>query len=181
MKDILNVFNNKNNMEVKREIIKKNYTMTKSKSAVQKNKANTDKVFKAIMDKLASLNQQNENKGQVKSVKDGVAQISGLRSVKVGEIIEFSSKRGQKTTYGMALNLEKKSVGCVIFGEDRQIKQNDLVIGRGRLLDIEINKNVLGRALNALGHPIDGKGKIASSKIRIKVERKAPVLLLESL
>ena len=97
-------------MEVKGLVSKKNYTMTKNKSAV-KNKANNDKVFKLIMDKLANLNQQNENKGQVKSVKDGVAQIAGLRSVKVGEIIEFSSKRGQKITYG---DLGKKSVGCVI-------------------------------------------------------------------
>ncbi|RYE16863.1 MAG: F0F1 ATP synthase subunit alpha, partial [Sphingobacteriaceae bacterium] len=125
----------------------------------------------------SNFNKENENKGQVKSVKDGVAQISGLKAIKVGEIIEFASKAGQKTTYGMALNLEKKSVGCVIFGDDRQIKQNDLVIGRGRLLDIEINKNVLGRVVDALGHPIDGKGKIPSVKTRIKVERKAPGII----
>eukprot|EP01110_Echinostelium_bisporum_P001701 TRINITY_DN13_c0_g2_i3.p1 TRINITY_DN13_c0_g2~~TRINITY_DN13_c0_g2_i3.p1 ORF type:complete len:416 (-),score=15.09 TRINITY_DN13_c0_g2_i3:198-1445(-) len=166
--------NLENNMGAKGLV--KNYTMAKTKPAV-KNKVQNDKVFKLVIDKLANLNKQSENKGQVKSVKDGVAQITGLRSVKVGEIIEFSSKRGQKATYGMALNLEKKTVGCVIFGEDREIKQNDIVIGRGRLLDIEINKNVLGRAVNALGHPIDGKGKITSAKVRIKVERKAPGII----
>ena len=91
--------------------------------------------------------------GQVLSVGDGIARVYGLDNVQAGEMVEFSG--GIK---GMALNLENDNVGVVIFGDDRSIKEGDVVKRTGAIVDTPVGKNLLGRVVDALGNPIDGKG-----------------------
>ena len=97
--------------------------------------------------------------GQVLSVGDGIARVYGLDSVRAGEMVEFPG--GIK---GMALNLEKDNVGVVIFGEDRTIKEGDTVKRTGSIVDVPVGKGLLGRVVDALGNPIDGKGPIKADK-----------------
>ena len=109
--------------------------------------------------------------GQVLSVGDGVARIYGLDNVQAGEVVEFPG--GIK---GMALNLEVDNVGVVIFGEDRGIKEGDTVKRTGEIVDVPVGRGLLGRVVDALGNPIDGKGPIESSERR-RVEVKAPGII----
>jgi len=109
--------------------------------------------------------------GQVISVGDGVARIYGLDQVQAGEMVEFPG--GVK---GMALNLETDNVGVVIFGDDRDIKEGDIVKRTGAIVDVPVGKGLLGRVVDALGNPIDGKGPIAGSDRR-RVEVKAPGII----
>jgi len=109
--------------------------------------------------------------GQVLSVGDGVARIYGLDNVQAGEMVEFPG--GIK---GMALNLEVDNVGVVIFGEDRGIKEGDTVKRTGEIVDVPVGRGLLGRVVDALGNPIDGKGPIESSERR-RVEVKAPGII----
>src|SRR5213079_364171 len=90
--------------------------------------------------------------GQVLSVGDGIARVYGLDSVKAGEMVEFPG--GIK---GMALNLESDNVGVVIFGEDRTIREGDTVKRTGAIVDVPVGKGLLGRVVDGLGNPIDGK------------------------
>ncbi len=106
--------------------------------------------------------------GQVLSVGDGIARIWGLDSVQAGEMVEFPG--GIK---GMALNLEDDNVGVVIFGDDRSIREGDTVKRTGAIVDVPVGKELLGRVVDGLGQPIDGKGGIAGAK-RARVEVKAP-------
>ena len=106
--------------------------------------------------------------GQVVSVGDGVATIYGLENIQAGEMVEFDG--GLK---GMALNLETDSVGVVIFGDDRTVKEGDQVKRTGSIIDVPVGEELLGRVVDALGNPIDGKGPIKSKK-RSRVEVKAP-------
>ncbi|QQQ17274.1 F0F1 ATP synthase subunit alpha [Brevundimonas vitis] len=110
--------------------------------------------------------------GQVLSVGDGIARIHGLDNVQAGEMIEFP-KAGVK---GMALNLERDNVGAVIFGEDRQIAEGDEVRRLGEIVDVPVGKGLLGRVVNPLGEPIDGKGPIVSTERR-RVDVKAPGII----
>ncbi len=109
--------------------------------------------------------------GQVLSVGDGVARVHGLDNVQAGEMVEFPG--GIK---GMALNLESDNVGVVIFGEDRDIKEGDTVKRTGAIVEVPIGKGLLGRVVDALGNPIDGKGPIEGSEMR-RVELKAPGIM----
>src|SRR3982751_547802 len=109
--------------------------------------------------------------GQVVSVGDGVARVYGLDQVRAGEMVEFPG--GIK---GMALNLEADNVGVVIFGDDRSIKEGDLVKRTGAIVEVPIGKALLGRVVDALGEPIDGKGPIKDAK-RTRVEVKAPGII----
>ncbi len=109
--------------------------------------------------------------GQVISVGDGVARVYGLDNVRAGELVEFES--GVK---GMALNLEKDNVGIVIFGDDRQIKEGETVKRTNSIVDVPIGKALLGRVVDPLGNPIDGKGAIDATERR-KVEVKAPGII----
>tara|TARA_B100000686_G_scaffold351489_1_gene450436 strand:- start:650 stop:2194 length:1545 start_codon:yes stop_codon:yes gene_type:complete len=109
--------------------------------------------------------------GQVVSVGDGVARVHGLDKVKMGEMVEFPG--GIK---GMALNLEEDNVGIVIFGSDRDIKEGDTVRQTGDIVDVPVGKELLGRVVDALGNPIDGKGPIKAKK-RARVEQKAPGII----
>src|ERR1041385_3502270 len=106
--------------------------------------------------------------GQVLSVGDGIARVYGLDNVQAGEMVEFPG--GIK---GMALNLEADNVGVVIFGDDRSIKEGDLVKRTGAIVEVPVGKALLGRVVDALGEPIDGKGPIKDAK-RTRVEVKAP-------
>ena len=109
--------------------------------------------------------------GQVVSVGDGVARVYGLDNVKAGEMVEFSN--GIK---GMALNLETDNVGVVIFGDDRDIKEGDIVRQTGEIVSVPVGKGLLGRVVDGLGNPIDGKGPIKSEETR-RVDVKAPGII----
>jgi F-type H+/Na+-transporting ATPase subunit alpha len=109
--------------------------------------------------------------GQVLSVGDGIARIYGLDNVQAGELVEFPGG-----TKGMALNLETDNVGVVIFGSDREISEGDTVKRTGSIVDTPIGPELLGRVVDALGNPIDGKGPI-KSKARARVDVKAPGIL----
>ena len=109
--------------------------------------------------------------GQVLSVGDGVARVYGLDNVRAGEMVEFPG--GIK---GMALNLESDNVGIVIFGEDRSIKEGDTVKRTGAIVEVPTGKGLLGRVVDGLGNPIDGKGPITDAKMQ-RVEVKAPGII----
>ena len=109
--------------------------------------------------------------GQVLSVGDGIARIFGLQNVMAGELVEFPSAGVR----GMALNLETDNVGVVIFGDDRFIREGDTVSRTGRIVDVPVGKGLLGRVVDALGNPIDGKGPIEGP--RSLVEVKAPGII----
>jgi F-type H+-transporting ATPase subunit alpha len=109
--------------------------------------------------------------GQVLSVGDGIARIYGLDNVQAGEMVEFPGG-----TRGMALNLESDNVGVVIFGTDRDIKEGDTVKRTGAIVDVPVGKGLLGRVVDALGNPIDGKGPIKSDE-RKRVDIKAPGII----
>jgi F-type H+-transporting ATPase subunit alpha len=109
--------------------------------------------------------------GQVLSVGDGIARVHGLDNVQAGEMVEFPG--GIK---GMALNLEVDNVGVVIFGSDASIKEGDTVKRTGDIVDVPVGRGLLGRVVDALGNPIDGKGPIESTERRL-VEVKAPGII----
>jgi F-type H+-transporting ATPase subunit alpha len=109
--------------------------------------------------------------GQVLEVGDGIARAFGLENVQAGELLEFDSG-----VQGMALNLENDNVGIVIFGDDTKIKEGDSVKRTRRIVDVPIGKALLGRVVDALGNPIDGRGEI-KTKERGKVEVKAPGII----
>ena len=106
--------------------------------------------------------------GQVLSVGDGVARVHGLDNVQAGEMVEFPGG-----IRGMALNLESDNVGIVIFGDDRDIKEGDTVKRTGTIVDVPVGRGLLGRVVDALGNPIDGKGALADVE-RKRVDVKAP-------
>src|SRR4051795_6728027 len=106
--------------------------------------------------------------GQVLSVGDGIARVYGLDNVQAGEMVAFEN--GVK---GMALNLEVDNVGIVIFGSDREIKEGDTVKRTGAIVEVPVGMGLLGRVVDALGNPIDGKGPIEASERR-RVDVKAP-------
>jgi F-type H+-transporting ATPase subunit alpha len=109
--------------------------------------------------------------GTVLSVGDGIARAYGLDKVQAGEMVEF-----ENGTRGMALNLESDNVGIVIFGADREIKEGQTVKRTGAIVDVPVGKGLLGRVVDALGNPIDGKGPIVAEK-RARVDVKAPGII----
>ena len=126
-----------------------------------------------IKDQIANFGTDSEvsEVGQVLSVGDGVARVYGLDSVKAGEMVEFPGG-----IQGMALNLEADNVGVVIFGEDREIGEGDTVKRTGRIVEVPVGDALLGRVVDGLGNPLDGKGPIAASESR-RVEVKAPGII----
>ena len=109
--------------------------------------------------------------GQVLSVGDGIARIYGLDNVQAGEMVEFPG--GMR---GMALNLEMDNVGAVLFGDDRGVKEGDVVKRTGAIVDVPVGKGLLGRVVDPLGNPIDGKGPIEADERR-RVDVKAPGII----
>ena len=130
-------------------------------------------ISKVIKDQIASFGTEAQvsEVGSVLSVGDGIARIHGLDQVQAGEMVEFSN--GVK---GMALNLEADNVGVVIFGSDAEIKEGDVVKRTGTIVDVPVGKGLLGRVVDALGNPIDGKGPIKAAS-RQRVEVKAPGII----
>jgi len=106
--------------------------------------------------------------GTILTVGDGIARVYGLDGAMAGELLEFPHE-----VMGMALNLEEDNVGVVLFGEDSELKEGDLVKRTGRIADVPVGKALLGRVVNALGQPIDGKGPVVSDDRR-RIEIKAP-------
>ena len=106
--------------------------------------------------------------GTVLYVGDGIARVHGLSNVRATELVEFSHD-----IMGMALNLEEDIVGCVLFGDDTLIHEGDQVKRTGRIVEVPVGEELLGRVVNPLGQPIDGKGEI-NAKQTSPVERKAP-------
>jgi len=130
-------------------------------------------ISKVIKDQIANFgtDAQVSEVGSVLSVGDGIARIHGLDKVQAGEMVEFAN--GVK---GMALNLEADNVGVVIFGSDAEIREGDTVKRTGTIVDVPVGKGLLGRVVDGLGNPIDGKGPIVADK-RMRVEVKAPGII----
>ena len=130
-------------------------------------------ISKVLKDQIANFGTEAEvsEVGTVLSVGDGIARVYGLDQVQAGEMVEFPG--GVK---GMALNLETDNVGIVIFGDDRGIREGDTVKRTGDIVDVPVGKGLLGRVVDALGNPIDGKGPI-DSDTRQRVEVKAPGII----
>ena len=113
--------------------------------------------------------------GTVLTVGDGIARIHGLSSAMAGELVELIGSGGE-SLYGLVLNLESDNVGCAIFGDTSVIKEGDLVKRTGRIMDVPVGEAAVGRVVNALGLPVDGKGPI-DTKERRRVEVKAPGII----
>jgi F-type H+/Na+-transporting ATPase subunit alpha len=130
-------------------------------------------ISRVIKDQIASFGTEAEvsETGQVLSVGDGIARIHGLDNVQAGEMVAFANG-----VQGMALNLEADNVGVVIFGSDSEIKEGDVVKRTGTIVDVPVGKGLLGRVVDGLGNPIDGKGPIVSDQ-RSRVEVKAPGII----
>jgi len=135
---------------------------------------NPSEVIKILKEQIKKFGEKAEisEVGQVLSVGDGIARVYGLDNVQAGEMVEFSG-----SIKGMALNLEKDNVGVVIFGEDRSIKEGDVVKRTGAIVDAPVGKNLLGRVVDALGNPIDGKGDLDKKLKRMRVDVKAPGII----
>ena len=130
-------------------------------------------ISRVIRDQIASFGTEAEvsEVGQVLSVGDGIARIHGLDNVQAGEMVAFANG-----VQGMALNLEADNVGVVIFGSDAEIKEGDTVKRTGTIVDVPVGKGLLGRVVDGLGNPIDGKGPIEATERR-RVEVKAPGII----
>ncbi len=130
-------------------------------------------ISKVIKDQIANFGTEAtvSEVGSVLSVGDGIARIHGLDKVQAGEMVEFANG-----VQGMALNLEADNVGVVIFGADTEIKEGDIVKRTGTIVDVPVGKGLLGRVVDGLGNPIDGKGPIEATERR-RVESKAPGII----
>ena len=134
---------------------------------------NPSEITKLLKDQIKNFGEKAEVSeiGKVLSVGDGIARVYGLDNVQAGEMVEFED--GSK---GMALNLENDNVGVVIFGDDRKIKEGDTIKRTNAIVDVPVGKELLGRVVDGLGNPIDGKGPIQSSEKR-RIELKAPGII----
>ena len=134
---------------------------------MQLNPAEISDLIKA---KIANLNVDTElrTRGTVMSVTDGIVRVHGLSDVMQGEMLEFPGN-----TFGLAMNLERDSVGAVILGESEHIKEGDEVTCTGRILEVPVGRELIGRVVDALGRPIDGKGPINAAQTA-SVEKIAP-------
>jgi len=134
---------------------------------------NPSEVTKLLKDQIKNFGEKAEisEVGNILSVGDGIARVYGLDNVQAGEMVEFED--GSK---GMALNLESDNVGVVIFGDDRNIKEGDTIKRTKAIVDVPVGKELLGRVVDGLGNPIDGKGPL-SAKNRKRVEVKAPGII----
>ena len=135
---------------------------------------NPSEITKLLKEQIKNFGEKAEISeiGKVLSVGDGIARIYGLDNVEAGEMVEFDD--GSK---GMALNLESDNVGVVIFGDDRKIKEGSTVKRTGSIVDAPVGKELLGRVVDGLGNPIDGKGSLGDKVKRQRVEVKAPGII----
>ncbi|MCL4747470.1 MAG: F0F1 ATP synthase subunit alpha, partial [Burkholderiaceae bacterium] len=134
---------------------------------MQLNPAEISELLKTRIRNL-EVSADTRNQGTVVSVTDGICRIHGLSDVMQGEMIEFPGG-----TYGLALNLERDSVGSVVLGEYEHISEGDTVKSTGRILEVPVGPELIGRVVNSLGQPIDGKGAI-EAKMTDVIEKVAP-------
>lgn len=137
-------------------------------------KINPSEITDILKDQIKNFGTEVEvsEVGQVLTVGDGIARVYGLDNVQAGEMVQFS-----EGTKGMALNLETENVGVVIFGDDSKIKEGDIVKRTGTIVDVAVGKSLLGRVVDGLGNPIDGKGPLDKNVERKRVEIKAPGII----
>ena len=130
-------------------------------------KINPSEITDILKDQIKNFGTEVEvsEVGQVLTVGDGIARVYGLDNVQAGEMVQFS-----EGTKGMALNLETENVGVVIFGDDSKIKEGDIVKRTGTIVDVAVGKSLLGRVVDGLGNPIDGKGPIDKNAERKRVD-----------
>ena len=133
-------------------------------------KLSATEISELIRERIESFEIRTETRteGSVVTLTDGIARVHGLSDVMQGEMIEFPGN-----TYGLALNLERDAVGAVVLGDYRHISEGDVVRCTGRILEVPVGRGVLGRVVNALGEPIDGRGPI-EAEARLPIEQIAP-------
>ena len=139
---------------------------------MQLNPAEISELIKSRIEGLGASTDV-RNQGTVVSVSDGIVRIHGLSDVMQGEMLEFPAGKDGQPSYGLALNLERDSVGAVILGEYEHISEGDTVKCTGRILEVPVGPELIGRVVNALGQPIDGKGPI-NAKMTDVIEKVAP-------
>src|SRR5258707_13240670 len=139
---------------------------------MQLNPAEISELIKSRIEGLGASSDI-RNQGTVVSVTDGICRVHGLSDAMQGEMLEFPATAAGVPTYGLALNLERDSVGAVILGEYEHISEGDIVKCTGKILSVPIGPELLGRVVNSLGAPIDGKGPI-NAKLTDVVEKVAP-------
>ena len=135
---------------------------------------NPSEITKLLKEQIKNFGEKAEVSeiGKVLSVGDGIARVYGLDNVQAGEMVEF-----EDSSKGMALNLESDNVGVVIFGDDTKIKEGSTVKRTGSIVDSPVGKELLGRVVDGLGNPIDGKGSLSEKVKRQRVEVKAPGII----
>jgi F-type H+-transporting ATPase subunit alpha len=139
---------------------------------MQLNPAEISELIKSRIEGLG-VSADIKNQGTVVTVTDGICRIHGLSDAMQGEMLEFPPNKAGQPTYGLALNLERDSVGSVILGEYEHISEGDTVKCTGRILEVPVGPELIGRVVNALGQPIDGKGPI-NAKMTDVIEKVAP-------
>ncbi|MBW3568375.1 MAG: F0F1 ATP synthase subunit alpha, partial [Proteobacteria bacterium] len=136
---------------------------------------NPSEISSIIKDKIENFEAgaEQSNVGTVVSLTDGIVRIHGLTAVQYGEMIEFPPNAEGKATFGLALNLERDSVGAVVLGDYKHISEGDTAKTTGRILEVPVGPELLGRVVNSLGEPIDGKGAVKTT-LRSPIEKVAP-------
>jgi F-type H+-transporting ATPase subunit alpha len=134
----------------------------------------TSEISELIKSRLENFSTSAEarTQGTVISVTDGIVRIHGLSNVMSGEMIEFPGN-----TFGLALNLERDSVGAVVLGDYEHITEGDTCKCTGRILEVSVGPELIGRVVNVLGQPIDGKGPV-NAKMTDKIEKVAPGVIV---
>ena len=127
---------------------------------MQLNPAEISELLKSKIENL-NVKQEANTYGGVISVTDGIVRVHGLSDVMQGEMLEFPGN-----TFGLAMNLERDSVGAIVLGEYEHIKEGDQVKCTGRILEVPVGRELVGRVVNALGQPIDGKALLTLKKLR---------------
>src|SRR5712664_3430855 len=127
-----------------------------------------EEISKIIREQIGSYAVDVDEVGSIISIGDGIARVHGVENAMAGEMLEFPHG-----VFGIALNLEEESVGAVLLGEFKEIKEGDLVKRTGRIISVPVGEELLGRVVNALGQPIDGKGPVATKQFS-PIERLAP-------
>ena len=132
-------------------------------------------VTSILRQQLENFNQKSEMEevGTVLLVGDGIARVYGLHNVQSGELVMFRTRNGDEVT-GIALNLEEDNVGVVLLGDSKSLNEGDICKRTGRIASLKVGEGLLGRVINTLGQPIDGKGDIEGDLIELPIERKAP-------
>src|SRR3989344_3047837 len=135
----------------------------------------SDAITKELKERIAGFSglAKIEQVGEVLAIGDGIARVSGLSKVGAMEIVDFSTEDKDKNTAGVALNLDEDEIGVVVLGEQKNIKEGQIVRSTGRILSVPVGESLIGRVVNALGEPIDGKAPLSTTEF-YPVEKIAP-------